>query len=126
LGLISGERPCGLTKSRQRGEFFSIEPEGRGSIYTPYAELNRCSRTPKLVEAIEVRKIERPGGLDFRGLSRELCSKRYMAIEVRVTDQRVLDRLLKALVREGVSVFAADNRDDVVRLYITKRDKEGC
>jgi len=49
-----------------------------------------------------------------------------MAIEVRVTDQRVLDRLLKALIREGISVFAADNRDDVVRLYITKRDKEGC
>jgi len=126
LGLINGGYYAGSRRGRQRTAFFSIEPESRGSIYTPYADLNRCSRTPKLVEAIEIRKIERPGGLDFRGLSRELCSKRYMAIEVRVTDQRVLDRLLKALIREGISVFAADNRDDVVRLYITKRDKEGC
>jgi len=81
---------------------------------------------PKIVEAIEVRRLERPGDLDVEGLSMDLCSKRYIAIEIRVVDQRTLDMVLKALMRRGISVFAADNRDDIVRLYTTKRDRREC
>ncbi len=75
---------------------------------------------------IESIRIEGSPEPDVKKISRELCVKEVVSISIKITSQSVLDRLIRALIREGVSIFAADNRDDIVILYLARRDKKGC
>ncbi|MEM0438925.1 MAG: hypothetical protein DJ555_06395 [Desulfurococcaceae archaeon] len=78
------------------------------------------------VKPIETFRMDRSPELEAKNIARELCSKKMVSLLIKVSDQSVLDRVIKALIREGVSIFAADNKEDIVILYLTRRDKKGC
>lgn len=78
------------------------------------------------VAHIETLKMAGNPELEAKNIARELCSKNIVSLLIRVSSQKVLDRIIKALIREGVSIFAADNKDDTVILYLTRRDKREC
>ncbi|HWQ17819.1 MAG TPA: hypothetical protein VNL13_08330, partial [Sulfolobales archaeon] len=75
---------------------------------------------------IEALRIGRSPELEAKNIARELCSRNMVSLIIKVSDQSILDKVVKALIREGVSIFAADNKDDTVILYLTRRDKKGC
>jgi hypothetical protein len=79
-----------------------------------------------MIEAIEVRRMDRFSERFIEDVSKELCSKKLLVLIVRVMEQEQLDKVVKSLIRNGISIFAADNMDNMVRLYITKRSKVGC
>ncbi len=78
------------------------------------------------VKPIETFRMDRNPELEAKNIARELCSKKMVSLLIKVSDQSILDRVVRALIREGVSIFAADNKEDIVILYLTRRDKKGC
>jgi len=81
-----------------------------------------------MIEVIEVRRMDRFSELFIEYVSKELCSKKFLVLIIRVVKQEQLDKVIKSLIRRGISIFAADNidNDNIVRLYITKRSNMGC
>lgn len=82
-----------------------------------------------LGRSVEPVKAIRFGGnpeLEARSIARILCDENIVSLAIRVSNQSVLDKVVRSLIREGVSIFAADNKDDVVILYLARRDRRGC
>lgn len=78
------------------------------------------------VSAIDIRRVSKSGDLDVKSLARELCVEKIIAISIENASQSIIDRIIRSLIREGLSIFAADNHGDTVRLYITRRARTGC
>jgi|DewCreStandDraft_3_1066083.scaffolds.fasta_scaffold00509_4 hypothetical protein len=78
------------------------------------------------IRAIDTRKVSTAGDLDIKSLASELCVERIIAISIENASQSTIDRVIRSLIREGLSIFAADNHRDTVRLYITRRTRAGC
>ncbi|MEM4971068.1 MAG: hypothetical protein QXE01_07455 [Sulfolobales archaeon] len=103
----------------------------RSDVYNLYIiaickQYRGVAKITDMIEAIEVRRIDRFSELFIENISRELCSKKFLVIMIRVMEQEQLDKVVKSLMRKGISIFAADNIDNIVRLYITKRSKAEC
>lgn len=78
------------------------------------------------VRAIDTRRVGRAEDLDVKSLARELCTEKIIAISIENTSQSIIDKVIKSLIREGLSIFAADNHGETIRLYITRRIRTGC